>query len=127
MLVKTHIRIWKGGRPRYRFGGRVNVFGSGNVDSETMPTNAITCQAISEGVMLQGVKDPRGTTGIHAWRKPGLDYVNSIITIGLTSASSGTGTLPDRATGATDRMACPNCPRKSGYTLLGRTAFPGFL
>jgi hypothetical protein len=32
----------KGRRPRYRFGGRVNVFCSGNVDSETMPTNVIT-------------------------------------------------------------------------------------
>jgi hypothetical protein len=41
----------------------------GNVYSETMPTNVITYWAISEGVTLQGVKDPRGTTGIHATPK----------------------------------------------------------
>jgi hypothetical protein len=34
--------IWKGRRPRYRFGGTVNVFCSGNVYSETIPTNVIT-------------------------------------------------------------------------------------
>jgi hypothetical protein len=62
-------QVWKGRRLRYRFGGRVNIFCSGNVYSETMPTNVITYWAISEGVTLQGVKDPRGSTGIHATRK----------------------------------------------------------
>jgi hypothetical protein len=39
----THTwKIWKGRRPRYRFGGRLNVFCSGNVYSETIPTNVIT-------------------------------------------------------------------------------------
>jgi hypothetical protein len=39
----THTwKIWKVRRPRYRFGGRVNVFCSGNVWSETIPTNVIT-------------------------------------------------------------------------------------
>jgi hypothetical protein len=61
----------KGSRPRYTFGGRVNVFCSGNVYSETTSTNVITYWAISEGVALQGVTDPRGTTGIHATRKRG--------------------------------------------------------
>jgi hypothetical protein len=49
--------------------GRFNVFCSGNVYSETMPTNVITYQAVSEGVTLQGVKDPRETAGIQATRK----------------------------------------------------------
>jgi hypothetical protein len=62
-------KIGKGRRPRYRFGDRVNVFCSGNVYSETMSINVITYEAISEGVTLQGVKDPRGPTGIHATRK----------------------------------------------------------
>jgi hypothetical protein len=53
--------------PASAFG--VNVFCSGNVYSETMPTNVITYWAVSEGVTLQGVKDPRETTGIHATRK----------------------------------------------------------
>jgi hypothetical protein len=49
----------------------------------------ITYSAVSEGVTLQGVKDPRGTTGIHATRKReprcsqpplgGPDQVNVII------------------------------------------------
>jgi hypothetical protein len=35
----THTwKIWKGRRPRYRFGGRVNVFYAGNVYSEAIPT-----------------------------------------------------------------------------------------
>jgi hypothetical protein len=51
--------------------GRVNVFCSGNVYSETIPTNVIAYWAISEGVTLQGVKDPRGKTGMHATRKRG--------------------------------------------------------
>jgi hypothetical protein len=34
-----------------------------------MPTNVTTYWAVSEGVTLQGVKDPRGKTGIHATRK----------------------------------------------------------
>jgi hypothetical protein len=39
----THTwKIWKGRRPRYRFGGRVNVFCSGNVYTETIRTNVIT-------------------------------------------------------------------------------------
>jgi hypothetical protein len=40
--TKFKEKIWKGRRLRYRFGGRVNVFCSGNVYSETMPTNVIT-------------------------------------------------------------------------------------
>jgi hypothetical protein len=65
----THTwKSWKGRGPSYRFGGRVNVFRSCNVYSETMHTNVITYQAVSEGVTLQGVKDPRETTGIHATR-----------------------------------------------------------
>jgi hypothetical protein len=68
----THTwKIWKGRRARYRLVGGANVFCSGNVYSETMPTNVITYQAISEIVTLQGVKDPRGTTGIHATRTRG--------------------------------------------------------
>jgi hypothetical protein len=35
-------KIWKGRRPIYRFDGRVNVFCSGNVYSETIPTSVIT-------------------------------------------------------------------------------------
>jgi hypothetical protein len=62
-------KIWKGRRPRYRFGGRVNVSCSGNIYSETTPTNVITYQAISEGVTLQGAKDPRGTTGRYGTHK----------------------------------------------------------
>jgi hypothetical protein len=31
-----------------------------------MPTNVITYEGVSEGVTLQGVKDPRETTGIQA-------------------------------------------------------------
>jgi hypothetical protein len=39
----THTwKIWKGRRPRYRSMGKVNVFRSVNVYSETMPTNVIT-------------------------------------------------------------------------------------
>jgi hypothetical protein len=52
---------WQGRRPRYRLGARVNLICSGNVYSETIPINVITYWAVSEGVTLEGVKDPRGT------------------------------------------------------------------
>jgi hypothetical protein len=44
MLMKEEkfLKIWKGRRPRYRFGGRANVFCSSNVYSDTIPTNMIT-------------------------------------------------------------------------------------
>jgi hypothetical protein len=65
-------KIWKRRRPRYRFGGRVKVFRFSNVYSGTIPTNVMTYWAVYERVTLQGVKDPRGTTGIPAWGNPGL-------------------------------------------------------
>jgi hypothetical protein len=49
-------------QPAHLFSRMWNVR-HGNVYSETMPTNVIAYEAISEGVTLQGVKDPRGTTG----------------------------------------------------------------
>jgi hypothetical protein len=62
-IEDSRIHGRSGRRPRYRFGCRVNVFCSGKVYSETMPTKVITYYAISEGVTVQGIKDPRGTTG----------------------------------------------------------------